>query len=46
LEKPPYVLPAVLFAAAGLMAILVVRKLQVRRLQAELDALDTFEEEK
>ncbi len=36
---------AVLIAAAGLLVLLAARKLRVRRIQDELEALDNFEEE-
>jgi len=38
-------LPFVLISAAGLTLLLAVRKFEARRVQAELDALDRFEEE-
>jgi hypothetical protein len=38
-------LPFVLISAAGLILLLAVRKFEARRVQAELDALDRFEEE-
>jgi hypothetical protein len=36
--------PFILFAAAGLIVLLAVRKLQSRRIESELDALNRFEE--
>jgi hypothetical protein len=39
------VLPAVLVAAAGLLALLVARRFRVRRIQEELDALNSLEQE-
>jgi hypothetical protein len=37
--------PFDLFSAAGFVVLLAVRKFQMRRVQAELDALDKFEQE-
>ena len=39
------VLPYVLFAAAGMIVLMAVRKHQARRVQADIDALDVFEDE-
>jgi hypothetical protein len=39
------VLPAVLFAAAGLIVLMAVRKFQARHLQADIEALNSFEAE-
>ena len=39
------VLPYVLFAAAGMIVLVAVRKLQARRVQDYIDALDMFEDE-
>jgi len=39
------VLPYVLFAAAGMIVLAAVRKVQSRRVQEDMDALDLFEEE-
>jgi hypothetical protein len=39
------VLPYVLFAAAGMIVLVAVRKFQTRRLQDDIDALDVFEDE-
>ena len=39
------VLPYVLFAAAGMIVLVAVRKFQTRRLQDDIDALDVFEEQ-
>ena len=38
-------LPVVLIAAAGLIVLMVIRKLGTRRIQTEIDALNKFEEE-
>jgi hypothetical protein len=38
-------LPYVLFAAAGMIVLIAVRKFQTRRLQDDIDALDVFENE-
>jgi hypothetical protein len=39
------VLPYVLLAAAGMVVLVAVRKVQARRVQDDIDALDVFEEE-
>jgi len=39
------VLPYVLFAAAGMIVLVAVRKHQARRVQDDIDALDAFEDE-
>jgi hypothetical protein len=39
------VLPYVLIAAAGMIVLVAVRKIQSRRIQADIDALDVFEDE-
>jgi hypothetical protein len=39
------VLPYVLFAAAGMIVLVAVRKIQARRIQDDIDALDVFEDE-
>jgi hypothetical protein len=38
-------LPYVLLAAAGMIVLMAVRKLQARRIQDDMDALDVFEDE-
>jgi hypothetical protein len=40
-----YVQPLVLIAAAVVVALLAIRKLDARRIQKDLDALDSFEKE-
>jgi uncharacterized membrane protein len=39
------VLPYILFAAAGMIVLMAVRKHQARRVQDDIDALDAFEDE-
>jgi uncharacterized membrane protein len=39
------VLPYILFAAVGMIVLMAVRKLQARRIQDDMDALDVFEDE-